>query len=356
MKIDFVVNSLVAGGAERVLILLANNFDKKGHDVTIITFNEPEVFSANPTVKRVRLHNGNIKNHTIRSTINLYKYYSNKNNRPDVLMPFMTQTNFIGALIGKLRGLKVVSAEHNNHLRATDFIGKLARKYMYRKSDALTVLTKFDEQHYKSIGVNVYVMPNPCTFDIYEESKRNRKKIILAVGDLNRYHHKGFDNLIPLITPVLKKNPQWKLKLVGGGDDGTKLLKELTQKHQIEDQVIFEGYSTKVAELMTESEIYVLSSRTEGLPMVLTEAFARGTACIAFDCVTGPSDIIIPNVNGILIEDQNYDAMAESLEKLMNDAELRIKLTKGGVNSLDRYKMDAVYNKYLNIFDDILNK
>ncbi|WP_282030983.1 glycosyltransferase family 4 protein [Winogradskyella eximia] len=354
MKIDFVVSSLVAGGAERVLILLANHFDKKGHDVTIITFNEPEVFSANSSVKRIRLHDGKIKNHTIRSIINLYKFYSEKKNRPDILMPFMTQTNFIGALIGKLRGIKVVSAEHNNHLRETDFIGKLARKYMYRKSDALTVLTKFDEQHYKSKGVNVYVMPNPCTFDIYNEIERNRKKIILAVGDLNRYHHKGFDNLIMLISPVLKKNKDWKLKLVGGGDEGTKFLKELAKEHQIEDQVIFEGYSTKVSEIMTESEIYVLSSRTEGLPMVILEAFARGTACIAFDCVTGPSDIINPDKNGILIEDQNFNAMADGLDKLINNLELRIKLTSEAVNSLDRYKMDAVYNNYLNIFENIL--
>jgi len=354
MKIDFVVNSLVAGGAERVLILLANHFDLKGHDVSIITFNEPEVFSANPTVKRVRLHDGKIKNHTIRSIRNLYKFYSDKKNKPDIIMPFMTQTNFIGTLIGKLRGIKVVSAEHNNHLRETDVIGKLARKFMYKKSDALTVLTTFDEKHYKSKGVNVYVMPNPCTFDIYNETERNRKKIILAVGDLNRYHHKGFDNLIPLIAPVLKKNRNWKLKLVGSGDDGAKLLKDLTKNYKIEDQVIFEGYSTKVAELMTESEIYVLSSRTEGLPMVILEAFARGTACIAFDCVTGPSDIITHNQNGLLIEDQNFEAMAKGLDTLMNNSELRIKLAKEGINSLDRYKMDAIYNNYLNIFEDIL--
>ena len=354
MKIDFVVNSLVAGGAERVLILLANHFDNKGHDVTIITFNEPEVFSANPTVKRIKLHDGKIKNHTIRSIINLYQIYSDKKNRPDILMPFMTQTNFIGALIGKLRGIKVVSAEHNNHLRKTDFIGKLARKYMYSKSDALTVLTKFDEEYYKSKGVNAYIMPNPCTFDIYKETERNRKKIILAVGDLNRYHHKGFDNLIPLIAPVLKKNIDWKLKLVGGGDEGTKLLKNLTKEHEIEDQVIFEGYSTKVSEIMTESEIYVLSSRTEGLPMVILEAFARGAACIAFDCVTGPSDIIDSNKNGILIEDQNFQAMSEGLDKLINNPLLRIKLANEGVKSLEKYNIDTIYNNYLNIFKNII--
>lgn len=353
MKLDFIVNSLVAGGAERVLILLANYFDEQGHDVTIITFNEPEVFSPNPTVKRVRLHEGKIKNHTIRSIKNLITYYYNKKNRPDILLPFMTQTNFIGILLGKIYRIKVVSAEHNNHVRETDTIGKITRKYMYRRSDALTVLTTFDETHYKKRGVNAFIMPNPCTFEIYNEKERNREKVILAVGDLNRYYHKGFDNLIPLIAPVLKKNSTWKLKFIGGGDDGTKFLKELTKANNIENQVIFEGYSTQVAKIMSDSEIFVMSSRTEGLPMVLLEAFARGATCIAFDCITGPSDIIDHNVNGILIEDQNFSSMAENLDKLMNNPELRIKLANEGFKSLDRYKIDNIYKNYLTIFEDI---
>jgi glycosyltransferase involved in cell wall biosynthesis len=353
MKIDFLVNSLVAGGAERVLILLANYFDEQGHDVSIITFNEPEVFSANESVKRIKLHDGSIKNHTIRGINNLLSYYSKRKRRPDILMPFMTQTNFTGILIGKIYGIKVVSAEHNNHVRETDFIGRITRKFMYRISNALTVLTTFDEKHYSENGVNVYIMPNPCTFEIYNESERNRKKIILAVGDLNRYHHKGFDNLVPLIAPVLKNNPEWKLKFVGGGEDGTQLLKNLAIEHKVENQIIFEGYSTEVARLMSDSEIYVMSSRTEGLPMVLLEAFARRTACISFNCITGPSDIINHNKNGLLIEDQNFDEMAKQLDMLMNDSELRLKLTNEGANSLDRYKIETIYNNYLNIFEAI---
>ncbi len=353
MKIHFIVSSLKGGGAQRVLILLANYFDKQGIDVTIITFYEHEVFSANSTVKRVRLHDGRIKNHTIRCIKNLVSYYYKKKRRPDILMPFMTQTNFTGILLGKIYGIKVVSAEHNNHVRKTDFIGKITRKYMYRISDALTVLTPFDEKHYKEHNVNVYTMPNPCTFEVYNETQRNREKIILAVGDLDRYHHKGFDNLIPLIAPVLKKNADWKLKFVGGGDDGAQFLKDLAKEHNVEDQIIFEGYSTEVAKLMSDSEIFVMSSRTEGLPMVLLEAFARRTACISFDCVTGPSYIIDHNKNGLLIEDQNFGAMAEQLDMLMNDAELRIKLTNKGASSLDRFKIDAIYNNYLNIFEAI---
>jgi len=354
MKIHFVVNSLVAGGAERVLILLANHFSEQGQDVTIITFNNPDVFSANKEVKRVRLHGGRFKNHMIRSTKNLASFYFKKKNRPDILIPFITQTNLIGIIVGKLYGIKVVASEHNNHLKKIDVIGNFTRNIAYRFTDALTVLTGFDEIFYKNKKVNVYIMPNPCTFDKFKEEIRQRQKIIITVGDLNRYHHKGFDNLIPIITPVLKNNPDWKLRLVGAGDDGLEFLTKLVDDYDISEQVIFEGYSTKVAELMRESEIYIMTSRFEGLPMVLLEAFSQGATCISFDCKTGPSDIITDNINGVLVEDQNFIAMTDALEHLINDPERRQRLADNGLNSLDRFKINVIYKKYLNIFDSIL--
>lgn len=351
MKIDFLVDSLISGGAERVLVLLANYFEEQGQDVTIITFNDKEVWQPNKTIKRVKLHQGRIKNQMIRSTTVLAKYYYKKSNRPDVLISFMTRTNLIGILVAKFYGIKIIASEHNNHLKEIDSIGNFTRNHMYRFANVLTVLTAFDQKFYKNRKVNAFVMPNPCTFEPYIEGNRDREKIILAVGALNRYHHKGFDNLIPLIAPVLKRHKEWKLKLVGGGDIGTELLKGLTKKHNIEDQVIFAGFSNNVSEIMKASEIYIMPSRFEGLPMVLLEAMSQGMACISFDCVTGPSDIIKHNDNGILVEDQNLGLMAQELEKLIEDPEKRQKLANQGINSLDRFKINAIYKKYLKIFD-----
>jgi len=353
MKINFLVDSLISGGAERVLVLLANYFDKQGQDVTIITFNDKEVWKPNETIKRTKLHHGRIKNEMIRSTSVLAKHYYKKKNRPDVLISFMTRTNLIGILVAKFYGIKIIASEHNNHLKEIDSIGNFTRNHAYRFANVLTVLTAFDQKFYKNRKVNAFVMPNPCTFKPYIEDIRDRDKIILAVGALNRYHHKGFDNLIPLIAPVLKRNKEWKLKLVGGGDIGTKLLRGLAEEHDIVDQVIFAGFSNEVSEIMKTSEIYIMPSRFEGLPMVLLEAISQGMACISFDCVTGPSDIIENNVNGILVEDQNLDLMANALEKLINDPEKRKKLANQGIKSLDRFNISAIYDKYLNIFESL---
>ena len=75
MKVDFLVNSLASGGAERVLIILSNYFKKRGHQVSVITFNDPDIWKSNEDVKRIKLHHGKIKNHMIRSFKNLTQYY-----------------------------------------------------------------------------------------------------------------------------------------------------------------------------------------------------------------------------------------------------------------------------------------
>lgn len=353
MKIDFLVDSLTSGGAERVLVLLANHFEEQGQVVRIITFNDKEVWKPNETIKRVKLHEGSIKNQMIRSTTILIKHYYRKSNRPDVLISFMTTTNLIGILVARLYGIKVIASEHINHVMETNRIEKFTRNYMYRFANALTCLTSFDEKYYKNKKIKVSVMPNPCTFEVYKEEVRGREKVILAVGALDRYHHKGFDNLIPLIAPVLKKHKDWKLKLVGGGSKGKELLKGLTKSHNIEKQVIFGGFSNDVSEIMKNSEIYIMPSRFEGLPMVLLEAMSQGMACIAFDCISGPSDIIIHNVNGILVENQNFELMSKELDQLIEKPEKRLEFAEQGVESLDKFKIEKIYNKYLVIFEGL---
>ena len=353
MKIDFVINSLIGGGAERVIVLLADYFASKGHEITLITFNDPEEFKFSKKVKRVRLHHGKISNHTIRSIWNLTRYYQKKINRPNVLIPFMTHGNFIGILVGRLWGIKVLSSEHNNHLKKTDLIGHITKKYLYRYSNGLTVLTSFDVDYYKKNGAKVFIMPNPCSFDILEHRSGNREKVIVAVGNLDRFHHKGFDNLIPLIVPVLKENPEWKLKIVGAGENGLQKLTELVNEHQIERQVEFTGFRRDVARIMRESEIFVLSSRFEGLPMVMLEAMSQGLVCVSYNCKTGPSDIIENEVNGLLVEDQNQKALADALRRVINDTDLRNKLGESSLKSLDQFNINSIYNKYMGIIKEI---
>jgi len=353
MKVDFLVNSLVLGGAERVLVLLANYFEEQGHDVTIITFNDIEVWKPNETIKRAKLYGSRgIKNEMVRSTVVLAKHYRKKSKRPDVLISFMTRTNLIAILVARIYGIKVIASEHTNHVFDTDIIEKFTRNYVYRFADAMTCLTSYDIGYYQQRKANVHIMPNPCTYEIYKEKIREREKIILSVGALDRYQNKGFDNLIRLSAPILKKHKDWKLKFVGGGQVGMIALKELAKSLEIECQVVIEGFSDEIYKIMRNSDIYALPSLFEGLPMVLIEAMSQGMVCIAYDCVSGPSDIITHGVNGILIEDQNMEMMAKELDQLIENNEKRTELARKAVESLDNFKIETIYNKYLSIIQE----
>ena len=176
------------------------------------------------------------------------------------------------------------------------------------------------------------------------------------MGNLNRYHHKGFDNLISLISPILHSNRDWVLKIVGSGDTGLNKLKKIVQAENLKEQIIFTGFSNDVKKIMRESDIFVLSSRFEGLPMVLLEAMSQGMACIAFDCITGPSEMIVNDNNGLLIENQNFDAMKNGIERLIQSVDLRNNLALNAIKSLEKFDIEEIGGQWITIFESLRNK
>ena len=351
-KIDFVISTLTSGGAERVLVLMANSLANNiNNDVSVILLYEAdEAYKLDPTVKKIQLkHNKYIPTFTLNSIFNLMNHYRTKSNRPDVLISFLTKTNFITILIAKFFSIKIIAQEHTSYLRNQEdkaFIPLITRKYLYRIADIVTVLTSSDIANYKKLGVDVVELPNPCSFKPITKNLHLREKTILAVGNLDRYYIKGFDNLIHIMAPILKEYPDWKLKIIGSGDEGLKYLTTLAIEKNILDKIIFTGFTNNIAEIMYNSSIFILSSRFEGLPMVLLEAMSQGMACIAYDCVTGPSEIINNASNGLLIENQNTEQMQQGLRQLMNNLELRTKLSNKAIKSLDKYDLLEITNKY----------
>lgn len=362
MKIEFIISSLGGGGAERVLTLMANSLAKNdSNEISVISLHPgEEVFPFDSRVKRVKLkQNKFISNLTLRSISNLFSYYRNKSNRPDIIISLSTTTNFIAIIIAKLFSIKIIGQEHISYLKPEGkkrFILGITRKYLYKKADQITVLTSFDIAYYENFGVNVSVMPNPCSFKPLTDNSHKREKTILAIGNLNRYYHKGFDNLIELIAPVLKENPDWTLKIAGSGEEGLKYLTQLAVEKNILNKIVFTGFVENISKLMNESSIFILSSRYEGLPMVLLEAMSQGMACIAYNCLTGPSDIIENDKNGLLIENQNIIKMQQGLRDLISNDQLRNKVSNEGIKSLNKFNIDTITARYEALIDEIVNK
>ena len=355
MKIDFAISSLTTGGGERVLTTIANNLVNRGNTVRIITFNDPIEYEILPKIELIKLHGGFSKNQTLRYFFELYKYYKNKNNRPDVIITFMTQTSLSVILVAKLLGIKVIASEHTSHIRTSTNkeIVNFTRKYIYRLANYVTILTKFDFEFYKKHGANAIIMPNPCSFKKINTTKKEKEKIILAVGGLHKYHIKGFDNLLPIVQPILHKHIDWKLMIVGETKiDGHPFLKNLAKELGIENQVVFAGLRNDVKDIMANSEIFVLSSRNEGLPMALIEAMSQSMCCISFDCISGPSDIITQNVNGILVENQNKKEMTNTLINLVENKSLRLELASKANTITAKFDEDLICDKWEHLINN----
>jgi GalNAc-alpha-(1->4)-GalNAc-alpha-(1->3)-diNAcBac-PP-undecaprenol alpha-1,4-N-acetyl-D-galactosaminyltransferase len=335
------------------MVLLANKFTDLNHEVSIITFNQGQFYDLHPKINSVDLHRGLIKNHTIRSFLNLFSLYLKKKNRPDVAIALMPRMSLISIIACKLFGIKVIGCEHNNHLRKVEKWTKFTWNYIYRFADKITVLTEFDRDFFERKKAKVLVMPNPCTFDILKNNDHKREKTILAVGGLDRYIVKGFDNLLNLIVPVLKNNPDWSLKIAGGGATGLHILNEIVIAHQLNNQVEFLGFVSNINTIMKKSEIFCLPSRREGLPMVLLEAMSQGMTCIAYNCKTGPSEIISHKKNGLLIEDQNHKEMQNGLEFLMNNDEIRKRYSTNAIKNLNRFSMNTIIGKWNDLFKEL---
>ncbi|MBC6997980.1 glycosyltransferase family 4 protein [Cytophaga sp. FL35] len=355
MKIDFLINRMSGGGAERVVSLLANYLVEKGHKIRIITFQDTDKYYLDPKIERIKLHKHPLfQSVVVNGFFQLFNFYRKKKNRPDVMSSHICLLSYMTIPIAKIFGLKLIISEHTNHIQVTSFARRFLRTYLYPLADAVTILTKFDQEYFSTRNKNVWLMPNPCPFDIIEElNGREEKKEILAIGDLNRYENKGFDNLIDISASLLKKYPHWMVKIVGEGDEGQKVLMERAKQLGISSNIIFTGHRTDIQQLLRDSAIFVLTSKYEGMPMTLLEAMSQGACCISFDCISGPSDIITHNENGLLIEDQNVEEMRLGLEKLITNADLRKRLKSNAPASMEQFTITNVGDRWESLLEQV---
>lgn len=369
MKISFVIDNLMGGGAERVLALIANEFTYRNHEVTIITYSPECVYTVDKDILLKPIFAKSETKIDLISRVNRKLkfiprlFYSMKNEDPDVIISFMMHTNRIVIPVSKLLGIPVIATEHtifqlkNSFLTwEKSFIAWITRRWIYKMADAITVLTNYDYKNYYShfLG-NVSVMPNPVSFAPIEKSQA-RDKIILAAGELDRWTHKGFDNLLTVFSQVVKIHPEWKLKIAGSGENGKKYLTDIANELDIINNIVFLGFCQNLDEELKKSSIFVLSSRWEAFGMVLAEAMSQGCACVSFDCVSGPKEIIKNGVDGILVEDQNMLQMEKEICRLIEDEKLREYLAENAVRNIQRLSIQNIGDKWVDLVSNVRSR
>ena len=221
------------------------------------------------------------------------------------------------------------------------------------KIHKLVVLTKSDV---KSYAENEKEYPEGMVCQIYNPSPiqttaylQHSSQKVLACGRL--VHQKGFDLLLDAWKEVEQQHSDWELEIVGDGC----LRQELEQ--QIEDNslqhVTISHFTNNIKEKYAEAGILVLSSRYEGLGLVLLEAESMSLPMVSFDCKSGPNEIIQHGYNGYLAEAENPHDLAEKLLAVMNDDDLREQMGHHAFEASRQFTTDKIIDQWVELINQL---
>ncbi len=356
MKIVFTIKSInLAGGSERSTVTIANALAARGHEVAIVSYTgsdrEP-FFTIDNRIQRYYLSPQRdhypVLVREVRRICKLRKLY--KALQPDVIVVIGTTRAWVN--VPATHGYKVVAKEYFSVHHRAQLTSWLSRKLTAKHADAIIALSEEDRRIYsQQFGAKrVEIIPNPLTFasvDIRSTTLTN--KVVLGIGRIT--YVKGFDLLLDAWKQV--KHTDWSLHLVGDG----KMRKALEQRVAQEDikNVQFFPATADVLPHYQDASIFVLPSRSEAFGNVLTEAMSVGVPTVSFDCGEGPREVVENGVTGVIVPPQDTQAMAQTLDILM-DAPARLEaMSKASIQRAKRYDTDAIMQQWELLFEEITN-
>jgi GalNAc-alpha-(1->4)-GalNAc-alpha-(1->3)-diNAcBac-PP-undecaprenol alpha-1,4-N-acetyl-D-galactosaminyltransferase len=362
-RLTFVIHQISAGGAERVLTLLANELCKKGWSVTLLTFDsgsEPVFFELHSGVQHwplslMREQGGwwkAIKVHFLRPWV---LRRAIRKSRPDAVIAFLERMNILTLMATIGLKIPVIVSERNHPVFNTSKFLSLSRQAVYKMSACL-VLQTHDAGAFFSSSIPKSVIPNPILVPEYPApvlKSEASSQTLVAMGRL--CSQKGFDFLLNAFAPLGNKFPDWVLEIWGEGAQRGNL-ENLRDELGLRERVRFPGLTKEHYKTMAEADIFVLSSRYEGFPNVLGEAMACGLPVVSFDCPSGPSEMIQDGVNGLLVPPENIQELSSSLERLMASVELRNTLGEQARKITESYSLDKIVQSWEELIGEVVNE
>ncbi|GAB5522318.1 MAG: glycosyltransferase [Roseivirga sp.] len=349
-KILFVRPTLGYGGADRVTLNLLKGFDRTAYscDLALMRAEGEYIRDLPEDINTINLKARSLW-FMFAPLLKLLKstdYDVVYSTCGGASMPMM-----LAAWLGGYKGITVVS-ERNilfppKKSKAKRKLMLQIKKFLYKKATWVTAVSKgVAEECVEILGTardRTRVVNNPIVNDDLLQGKkeplRNEffqkfDKVLLAVGRFE--WQKDYDTLFAAFKILKARHERLGLYILGKGPL-EKYYRDLAIELGIADNVCFGGFDKNPFKYMSACDVYVLSSRHEGMPGVLVQAMACGTACVATDCPTGPDELISNGENGFLATVENPDSIASAIDRLLEDRVLQNKFSELSPESVKRF-------------------
>ena len=387
MNILFLMKYYSLGGVEMVTNVLASRFLDNGCRVSIVSFIEPSneilcrkdsriiyylLSGFNTSKKNIDQLRNILIEEKIDIVINQWGlpyvpiYVLKKASKGLSLKIFSVHHNS-PKTNGRLKGIEIAMSETNNKFCAlilcmkkvlTYYVTSYSMWYVYQKSDKYILLSDSYIREFLSFtrvkkATKLVVITNPITIPYIEEYEKIlsfKRKEIIYVGRID-YNQKRVYRVIEVWKLLEKKYPDWKLIIIGDGEEKSKLEEQSFQLGL--KRIVFEGFKNPL-EYYKYASLLILTSEYEGFPLVIPEGMAWGVVPCVYGSYSAVYDIVKDDVNGIIIEPQKdeFDAenMAERMSLLMCD-NVRLKLmAKAAKQMSNQYSLDVVSDSWYKLF------
>lgn len=358
----FIINNLGFGGAQKIQVFLANKSVKHYSKVSIVVFYDEEIkLEVN---KNINIYNLGFKTRKEPLINKLYKNFRKiyklrkvlKSIEPNLVILFSFEELLILNMTLLRKKFKVIASERSNPEDRNKVIQVLNR-ITFNKSDVLILqLEELKEFYGKHDRKKLKVIPNPTLLDNFPQPYFGEKKDIIVTATARFEYRKGIDILIDAFSIVNKKHPNYKLIIYGSGGLENTYRKSII-KYGLTHVVEIKKNRKNIINDIKCAKMFVLPSRSEGIPNILIEAMCAGIPTISADCPPGgPKFLTNDGERGLLFEVDDYEELAEKMILLIENKKLIDELSVKGLELIGELQEDKIYNMWYEIFEGLMNE
>ena len=361
-KLIIFMPSIEGGGVEKNLFLVSNHLSKQLSKVALITISKKYKKKFNSSIEFISPtadywdHLSRRSKYFLSLFLLIKEIIKNRN-----LTVFAFQANIYCILVCKLFSIKVITRSNSAPAGwSKNIIKKLIFRFFLNLADKVMVNSlQFKKDLKREFHVDATCIYNPLNHDdIIKKSKEKSKKIfknnkklkILNIGRLTEQK----DQLIFLkALNLLKKNINFQAVIIGRGKLHDKLLKYI-YKNELNHFVKIIDFVENPFPLLKQTDLFILSSRYEGLPNVLLEALSLKKFIISSNCPTGPKEILLNGKGGLLFKVGDYKQLAKRILYYQNNKEKCNKLLKYAIQNIKRFDYKKNMQKYLSLVEKFI--